>query len=337
MTAVLTRDSVALGAETQVRTRTVAIDEVLGRAFGKGADPGLGVTLAVVVERHGEVVAERYGPETDEGTTLISWSMAKSILHALVGTVVADGLLDLDAPAPVPEWADPEDPRHPITTDQLLRMCSGLRFCEDYVDDQVSDVITMLFGDGRHDMAAFAAGFPLEHPPGTVFNYSSGTSNIVAGIVGRLLGGREAVEARLQDRLFDPLGMTSATARFDDAGTFVGSSYVYATARDFARFGCLYLQRGRWEGEEVLPVGWVDHATRRTPLDTGEGEQPYGAHWWLVEDPAGSFAAQGYEGQRTLVVPDLDLVVVRLGKTVADLKPNLDRWLAELVVAVRAS
>ncbi len=334
------------------KNASVAVDQVLDRAFGRdgeGGDPGLGLTLAVVVQRHGEVVAERYGPDTDADTTLISWSMAKSFLHALVGTVVADGLLDIDAPAPVPEWADPDDPRHAITTDQLLRMCSGLRFCEDYVDDRVSDVITMLFGDGQHDMAAFAAGFPLEHPPGTVFNYSSGTSNIVARIVGDLVGGRDAVEQRLQVRLFDPLGMASAMARFDDAGTFIGSSYVYATARDFARFGQLYLQGGAWEGEELLPEVWVEHARRRTPLDTGSATQPaevapasmdaqpYGAHWWLVDEPAGAFAAQGYEGQRTLIVPDLDLVVVRLGKTDADLKANLDRWLAELVADLRAS
>jgi CubicO group peptidase (beta-lactamase class C family) len=314
----------------------VAVEEVLDGAFGAGADPGLGVTSAVVVEQHGEVVAERYGPDIAADTTLISWSMAKSILHALVGFVVADGLLDIHVPAPVPEWAAPGDPRRAITTDQLLRMCSGLGFREDYVDDQASDVITMLFGEGRHDMAAFAAGFPLEHPPGTVFNYSSGSSNIVAGIVGRLLGGRAAVEHTLHQRLFDPLAMTSATVTFDAAGTFVGSSYVYATARDFARFGRLYLR----DGEDVLPSSWVEHARARTPLDTGEGEAPYGAHWWLVPSldeigGPGSFAAQGYEGQRTLVVPGLDLVVVRLGKTPAELKAKLDRWLAALVAALR--
>jgi CubicO group peptidase (beta-lactamase class C family) len=189
----------------------------------------------------------------------------------------------------------------------------------------------MLFGEGQADMAAFAAAFPLEHEPGTVFNYSSGTTNIVARLVGDLYGGHDGIDRLLHDRLFGPLGMTSATPKYDDVGTFVGSSYVYATARDFARFGQLYLDGGR----DVLPRAWVDEARRPTPLDTGEGEQPYGAHWWLFPDVAGSFAAQGYEGQRTLVVPDLDLVVVRLGVTPAELKPNLDRWLVALVDALR--
>jgi CubicO group peptidase (beta-lactamase class C family) len=303
------------------------VTDLLDRAFSPEPDPGLGVTLAVLAVQGGEVVLERYGPETGPDTTLISWSMAKSVLHALVGILVADGRLDPEAPAPVPEWQGPDDPRGRITTEQLLRMCSGLAFREDYVDDQVSDVIEMLFGSGQADMAGFAARFPLEHEPGTMFNYSSGTSNILAGIVGRVLGGRSAVEQTLHERLFDPLGMTSATAKFDGSGTFVGSSYVYATARDFGRFGELYLR----EGDPVLPPMWVEHARARTPLDTGEGEQPYGAHWWLVEDGRGTFAAQGYEGQRIRVVPELDLVLVRLGKTTAELKPNLEAWLDELV------
>ena len=184
----------------------------------------------------------------------------------------------------------------------------------------------MLFGEGQDDMAGFAAAFPLEHEPGTVFNYSSGTTNILA----RIVGDRYDVEALLRDRLFGPLGMTTASPKFDPAGTFVGSSYVYATARDFARFGQLYLDGGR----DVLPAAWVEYAHTESPLPTGPDEQPYGAHWWLFPPVPGSFAAQGYEGQRTLVVPDLDLVVVRLGKTPVELKPELDRWLTELVDAL---
>ena len=299
------------------------VDDVLAAAVPE--------TLAVLALQGGEVVLESYGEAVTAETTLISWSMAKSITQALVGFAVDDGRLDLHGPAPVPEWAD--DERSVITVDQLLRMCSGLAFREEYEDSEASDVITMLFGEGQDDMAGFAAAFPLEHEPGTVFNYSSGTTNILARIVGDLYGGQEGVESLLHDRLFGPVGMTSATPRFDAAGTFVGSSYVYATARDFARFGQLYLDGGR----DVLPAGWVDEARRRTPLDTGEGEQPYGAHWWLFPAVPGSFAAQGYEGQRTLVVPDLDLVVVRLGKTPAEVKPELDAWLVALVDALRAN
>jgi CubicO group peptidase (beta-lactamase class C family) len=277
--------------------------------------------LAVLAVQAGRVVHEWYAEGVDADTTLISWSMAKSITQALVGFAVDDGRLDLHGPAPVPEWAD--DERSAVTVDQLLRMCPGLAFREDYVDEQVSDVQAMLFGEGKDDMAAFAAAFPLEHEPGTVFNYSSGTTNILARIVGDLYD----VGELLRDRLFHPLGMTSAVPKFDAAGTFVGSSYVYATARDFARFGQLYLDGGR----DVLSSAWVDYARTASPVPVEPGEQPYGAHWWLFPAIEGSFAAQGCEGQRILVVPDRDLVVVRLGKTPVELKPALDEWLVALV------
>jgi CubicO group peptidase (beta-lactamase class C family) len=297
------------------------VEDVLDRAFAQ--PPELGLTLAVVVVRGGEVVAERYGPDVDATTTLISWSMAKSITHALVGLLVRDGMLDVTARAPVPSWQHGEDPRAEITLDHLLQMRSGLAFVEDYVDDRVSDVIEMLFGAGQQDMAAFAESFPLLHPPGEVFNYSSGTTNIVSAIAGRAIGGDEAgVADYLRRELFEPLGMASAVPKFDPAGTFVGSSYVYATARDFARFGELYLHDGVWNGRRVLPEGWVDHARRLTsppaPPDEPHG---YGAHWWIWEDELGTYGAHGYEGQYTLVVPSLDLVVVRLGKSPVELQP----------------
>ena len=239
------------------------------------------VTLAVLAQQGGEVVLEHYGEGVTAVTTLISWSMAKSITQALVGFAVDDGLVNVHQPAAVPEWAD--DERSAITVDQLLRMCSGLAFREDYVDGEASDVITMLFGEGQADMAGFAAAFPLEHEPGAVFNYSSGTTNILARLVGDLYGGPEGVEALLRDRLFGALGMASATPTFDEAGTFVGSSYVYATARDFARFGQLYLDGGR----DVLPEAWVAYARTESPVPVEPGEQPYGAHWWLFPDVPG--------------------------------------------------
>jgi CubicO group peptidase (beta-lactamase class C family) len=277
--------------------------------------------LAVLAVQGGRVVHEQYAEGVTADTALISWSMAKSITQALIGFAVDDGLLDLHAPAPVPEWAD--DERSAITVDHLLRMCSGLRWCEDYVDDTVSDVISMLFGDGRADMAAFAAAFPLDHEPGTVFNYSSGTTNILARIVGGLY---DDVEALIRDRL----GLADAVPGFDGAGTFVGSSYVDAPARTFARFGELYLH----QGEDVLPAAWCEYARTESPVPVDPDERPYGAHWWLFRELPGSFAAQGYEGQRTLVVPDKDLVVVRLGKTPAERAPELDEWLVELVTSL---
>lgn len=309
-------------------------------------DASHGVTLALVVQHRGRVVLERYGvqPDTvfgpggpvDAATTLVSWSMAKSITHAAVGIAVGDGLLDLDAPAPVPAWR--ATPSEAVTLQHLLDMRSGLAFVEDYVDDQVSHCIEMLFGGGADDVAGYAAGLPLLHQPGTVWNYSSGTTNIVSRILGDALGdrsgaGHAAMSAFLHDRLFAPLGMSSATPRFDAAGTFIGSSYVYATARDFARFGQLYLDDGIGpDGRRILPVGWVDHARTEVAVDPDSG-RGYGRHWWLWRERPGVFAAQGYEGQYTVVAPDRDLVVVHLGKSPADRRVGLEQRLAAIVDA----
>ena len=289
------------------------------------------ITLAEVVVHGGEVVHETYGPDTGPDTTLISWSTGKSVTHALVGIAVREGLLDLDAPAPVPEWAG--DDRQAITLRQLLHMTSGLRFVEDYVDDSISHCIDMLFGAGQADVAAYAAALPLDHPPDSVFNYSSGTTNIVSRIVGQAVGGGEAaMRAFMEAELFGPLGMTSADPRFDAAGTFIGSSFLYCTARDFARFGQLYLADGVWEGRRILPEGWVDFARTPAPAPVDE-EFGYGAHWWLWDRHGfpGTFAAHGYEGQYIIVRPDRDLVVVRLGKTPIEVRPPVIEHLQELL------
>lgn len=313
-----------------------------------------GVSLAVVVMHRGDVVAERYGtqPESpfapaqqlDTESTLISWSTAKSMTHAAVGILAAEGRLDLDAPAPVPEWRGTDKAR--ITLLDLLEMRSGLRFVEDYdiegaVDGEASHCIAMLFGDGAHDHAAYAAALPLDHEPGTVWNYSSGTTNIVTRILGEVVGGgREGMESFLRERLFVPAAMVSASPKFDEVGTWVGSSYVYATARDFARFGELYRNDGvATSGERVLPTGWLDHArtfVAHDPLshapDSGiPGGFDYGRHWWMWARYPGSLAAQGYEGQYVLVVPDRELVVVHLGKTPAEQRHHVVRHLMALV------
>lgn len=320
----------------------VALEQLVDEMFAD-AD-SYGTSFAVVAIHRGRLVAERYGgalehfdrpPEpVDADTPLLSWSMAKSILHAAVGVLVRDGRLDTAELAAVPQWREPTDLRRDITVEHLLEMRDGLDFCEDYVDGSVSHVIEMLFGSGRDDVAAYAAARPAAHRPGEVFNYSSGTSNIVSRIVGDIVGGGAAgYEAFLRDELFSPIGMTTATPGFDAAGTFVASSYVHAVARDFARFGLLYLRDGVWDGRRLLPEGWVDHARRARSFDE-EDDRFYGAHWWVVGDEAGGFWANGYEGQSILCVPALDLVVVRLGKTPKALYPNLREWRARLTAAV---
>jgi CubicO group peptidase (beta-lactamase class C family) len=306
-----------------------------------------GTTFAVAVVHRGRLLAHRYGGELEhwdrphepvEPTTrLLSWSMAKSMLHAVVGMLVAEGRLRLDGPAGVPGWSGAGDPRGEITLEHLLTMRDGLAWSESYdAEDASSDVVEMLFADGQADMARFAADRPLAHPPDTVFNYSSGTSNIVSGLVAAQVGPGEPYRRFLDDRLFGPLGMHSAEARFDEAGTFVGSSYVHATALDYLRFGLLYLRDGVWEGKRLLPAGWVDHARRIRSHDVEE-DRWYGAHWWNVGDDLGTFWASGYEGQSLMLCPPLDLMAVRLGRSPEDdnHNPDLTTWRAALVDAFR--
>lgn len=270
-------------------------------------------TLAIVVQHRGEVVAEAYANGVTADTTLISWSMAKSITHALVGMAQMDGLLDVQAPTGIAQWQN--DDRRLITLQHLLEMRSGLAWIEDYVEGNESDVIDMLFGSGKDDHAAHAMKKPLASTPGSEWYYSSGTTNIVARLLGDALG--DTTQAFIQTRLFDAIGMSSATAQFDAAGTFVGSSFVYATARDFAKFGELYLRDGMCGTKRILPVGWVDHARAQTVIDEETG-QGYGAHWWTQPGETDSLIASGYEGQQILVLPEHELVIVRLGKTVAE-------------------
>ena len=321
---------------------TALVDELFERPAEEG------VTLALLIQQGGNVVAERYGVQPENifqpaieitsESTLTSWSMAKSITHAAVGILVGDGLLDVDAPAPIAEWAG--TPKEAITTLELLEMRSGLRFVEDYVDDQVSHCIEMLYGESGPSHAAYAAALPLDHEPGTHYSYSSGTTNIVARILGDVVNGgpggepgerQAATELFLHQRLFEPVGMTSAIPKFDAAGDFVGSSYVFATARDFAKFGELYRNDGvTANGEQLLPAGWVDHARRPVSHDDENGCD-YGRHWWMWPQIPGSLACHGHEGQYIVVAPDRELVVVHLGKTAASAAPQLRARLRNMI------
>ncbi|MFN8051191.1 MAG: serine hydrolase [Acidimicrobiales bacterium] len=309
------------------------LDLVLDRAFDVNPNPELASSLAFVAAQGGRIVAERYGPHVTATTALTSWSVAKSITQAAVGLATGDGVIDIDAAPAAPEWTDPADPRHGITLRHLMAMRSGLEFNEDYVDAGTSHCLEMLFGSGAADMAHYAATQELAAPVDTVFNYSSGSTNIVSRAVSQAYGlDRAGTDALLRSRLFGPLGMTSATPHYDGAGTMVGSSYVYATARDFARFGLLYLRDGVWEGRRILPEGWVDQARTARSVDEEDG-QFYGAFWWVWGDEHGTFAAQGYEGQLVAVVPALDLVLVRLGKSPIAHRPALFAFYRDVIDA----
>lgn len=308
------------------------LSKVIDAAFGADTSTSLGLTRALLVVHRGAIVAERYGPgylsafdeladrsiEPDgPDTTLTSWSMAKSMLQACIGIAVRDHGLRVERRVPAKEWVDSDDPRHFITWHHLLHMASGLSWIEEYIEGKGSDVINMLFGEGQADVAAFAASFPLSSKPGSQFLYSSGTSNILGRALQEVLdltGDEAGMRSWLQHELFGPIGMTSADPKFDAVGTWVASSYVDATARDFAKFGLLYLRGGTWDGQLIVDRSWVDDARTATPLQTNHASR-YGSHWWVHDDGLGTFAAHGYEGQRITCVPEKDLIIVRLGKT----------------------
>ncbi|MBJ7283085.1 MAG: serine hydrolase [Acidimicrobiia bacterium] len=303
-------------------------------------------TFGVVIVHKGEVVAQRYanrlpsfagdGEEITNETPLLSWSLAKSMLHAVIGMIVSDGRLVPDAPAPVDAWSKPGDPRQSIRTADLLAMRDGLKWSEVYSVDAPSDVVAMLFGEGRDDVAGFAEKSPAEAPPNSRYAYSSGTSNILSAIASQAIAPETRIDEFLQSRLLDPIGMSSARATIDEAGTWVASTFVYATALDFARFGLLYLRDGVWRGKRILPEGWVDHA--RTPLSRDEANgHLYGNHWWVSEDRYGSFWAIGHEGQCILVCPALDLVLVRIGRTGDEGCALLPAWREAILDAFAAA
>jgi CubicO group peptidase (beta-lactamase class C family) len=285
-----------------------ALDDAFTRPV-TGPDPR---TRAVVVVHRGRIVAERAVAPYTVHTPLYGASMSKTVNAMLIGILVGDGRLSVEQTALRPEWSDPQDPRRAITLDNLMRMSSGLRFVEGYVG--MTDVNRMLFVEP--DMAACAAGLPLETEPGTLWYYSSGTSNILSGIARATFGGDDEAYWRFpNDRLFAPLGCRSAVFQTDTVGTFVGSSYVFASARDLARLGLLLLSDGVWRGERLLPEGWVDYLRTPAPADP---ERHYGAQTWLVgaqshNEPAPVFEMRGHGGQFVTVVPEADLVVVRLG------------------------
>ena len=259
-------------------------------------------------------------PETGDALALsLCVAVLATILNALVGVLVKQRRLTLDAPVAIPEWGEPDDPRGSISLDHLLRMSSGLRFDEN-MENPRADVMRMLLDVG--DAAAFATKQVLVAAPGTRWQYSSGTSNIIARVIRNTL--RDDSDYLLFPRhaLFDRVGMAGAVLETDAAGTFVGSSYMYATARDWARFGMLYLQDGVWGDERILPEWWVAYSRSPAPADPAKR---FGAHFWLdvpseycgmgTPLPRDAFHAAGHEGQFVTIVPSRDAVIVRLGRT----------------------
>ena len=268
-----------------------------------------GTPYAFVVLHQGKLAAESYRQGFTEDTRLLSWSMAKSFTNATVGLMTGDGRLDIYAPMDIPEWQ--KDGRRDITLNDLMQMQSGLEWNEDY--GSRSDVNLMLHRET--DMGLYALSKPLEYKPGTHWYYSSGSTNIVMRFLRGKFDSQEAFLAYLHDRLFAPLGIRNACFESDLCGTPVGSSYLYVTARDFARFGQLYLDDGCVDGNRILPEGWVEYTT--TPAGDSQGR--YGSFFWLnrggdyPDAPEDLFECRGHDGQEVFIIPSKELVVVVLG------------------------
>jgi CubicO group peptidase (beta-lactamase class C family) len=273
-------------------------------------------TRAALVLYDGQIVSEVYAPGYDKNTVMLGWSMSKSLTSALIGVLVKQGKINIDQPAPVPEWKNTD--RQKITITHLLQQSSGLEFDEVY--SSPSEVTHMLFNKG--DMAAYTAGRKLKHAPGTVFRYSSGNSNILSRIIRHTVGETDYASFPFQS-LFHKIGMYSLVLEPDASGTFVGSSYSYATARDFARFGLLFYNNGKWNGEQLLPADWVDKTIEPAPSNkrknygfqfwlNGQSEDDPSSRWY-PDAPADMFFADGFGGQNIYIIPSKKLVVVRLG------------------------
>lgn len=298
------------------------LNAAIGKAFTEPGPETQRNTQAVVVVLGDKIIAEKYAPGFDEQTPILGWSMAKSVTSILVGILVKDGKLDIYQPAPVSAWKAEYDPRGKITLDMLLRMSSGLEFEEVY--GPFKDATAMLYAS--RSMADYAAAKPLVAPVDTVWNYSSGTANIIAKIAVDATGKNlEKFYQFARTRLFDRIGAVSPVIEPDASGSVVGSSYMFATAKDWARFGLFLKNDGVWENERILPEGWMRYATTPTP---GASRGQYGAQFWLNAGeknnpanrkfpslPSDLYYCGGFNGQIVAVIPSRDIVVVRLGAT----------------------
>ncbi|MBT1697518.1 beta-lactamase family protein [Fulvivirgaceae bacterium PWU4] len=326
----LVNDTIATGIDNE------KLAQVMDSAFSEPGPQKLRRTRAVIVVHNGKIVAERYAPGFSATSKLIGWSMTKSITNALVGILVKQGKLNIDAPATVKTWTDE---RKNITLNDLMHASSGLSWEENYGGP--SGATNMLFK--KKDMGLYAAEAKAAMKPGEVFYYSSGTTNIISRIVRETIGD-EGYYKFPYEQLFYRIGMYNTTIEPDAGGTFVGSSYSFGTARDWARFGLLYLHDGVWNNERILPEGWVKYTT--TPAKGADRGQ-YGAQFWLnagapgnpknryyPDAPADLYWADGFEGQNVFVIPSENLVIVKLSLSQGDYLDD-NKFLAGIVEAVK--
>ncbi len=268
-----------------------------------------GNAFAFMVLHKGIPVVEAYKPHFDRHTRFLSWSMAKSFTNAMAGILVRQGKLDINQPVALEEWKN--DQRSKITMNNLLQMQSGLKWNEDYGNK--SDVTLMLHCE--RDMGEFAFKNPEVHPSGSFWYYSSGTTNIVSYYLRKIFGNDSLYYTFANTELFNKTGMPDAVFEVDPSGTRVGSSYLYANARDYARFALLYRNDGLFNGQRILPEGWVKYSISAASAS----KNSYGAFFWINRNkklpsvPEEMYACEGHDGQRIFILPTQDLIVVVLG------------------------
>jgi len=282
---------------------------------GAFANPKVQKTRTVLVAYKNRLLTERYAEKFGPDTPILGWSMAKSVLATLYGILEYQGKFNMNY-GPFKELDLVEtigkDPRDVITLDDLLRMSSGLAWEEDYT--AISDVTEMLFLDADMTHAQLETDFDLKNHK-KVWNYSSGTSNLLSGILRKQFNTHQEYIDFPYAALIDKIGMHSMLLETDMAGNYVGSSYAWANTRDWAKFGLLYLNKGNWNGEQLFAPSWVDYVTTPTPLSDGS----YGAHFWLNKNgkfpdaPKDLYSANGHQGQYVFIIPSKDLVIVRTG------------------------
>jgi CubicO group peptidase (beta-lactamase class C family) len=316
----------AIAPPSLVAPSTPELSAALDRAFAEPDAPPFRHTHAVVVVKDGRIIAERYANGYGIDTPLLGFSATKSVISALVGILVREHRLALHAPVPVAAWQNVDDPRHAITVDHLLRHTAGLALGSSLEASLLSalEPVNRMFSES--DMAAFAEGFPLATAPGTAWNYHDGNTLILSQLIRNASGGAPDDALRFARReLFGPLGMNNVTLQVDASGTVQGSSQMLASARDWARFGLLYLNDGVVGGKRILPEGWVNYSAAPTP----NAFVGYGAGFWTNRDdsfgarhrihrgwPRDAFFAKGTMGQYVIVIPSEHLVIARFGRTV---------------------
>lgn len=315
-----------IGGPSIVLPQTAKLAAVLDRAFAEPDKSTPRNTRAIVVIKDGRILAERYAEGIGIDTPLLGFSATKSVISALAGILVRKGALKLHGPVPIAAWQGAGDARGAITLDHLLRHTAGLALgssLQASLASALEPVNRMKFMEP--DMATYAESMPLATTPGEAWNYHDGNTVILAHLIRQVAGGRAADMMRFaRQELFEPLGMRHVTLEFDASGNAEGSSQLLASARDWARFGQLYLNDGMVGGKRILPEGWVKYSATPTPgawvgqgagFWTNQGDS-FGAiyrteHGW----PRDAFYAKGTLGQYVIVVPSERLVIVRLGRS----------------------